>query len=81
MKSDMLTIVANIHANPDQIDPVKAKLEKLIPITRAEEGCFRPVLRQRFRAIRLAPCRGARSTEVAGGRRYYREGILAGLMQ
>ena len=34
-----LTIVANIHANPDQIDLVKAELEKLIPITRAEQGC------------------------------------------
>ncbi len=35
-----LTIVANIHANPDQIDLVKAELEKLVPITRTEEGCI-----------------------------------------
>jgi quinol monooxygenase YgiN len=35
-----LTIVANIHANPDQIDLVKAELEKLLPITRAEQGCL-----------------------------------------
>ncbi|WP_291992002.1 putative quinol monooxygenase [Candidatus Accumulibacter sp. ACC003] len=34
-----LTIVANIHANADQIDLVKVELLKLIPITRAEEGC------------------------------------------
>ncbi|QQS55204.1 MAG: antibiotic biosynthesis monooxygenase [Candidatus Competibacteraceae bacterium] len=35
-----LTIIANIHANPDQIDRVKAELEKLVPITRAEKGCL-----------------------------------------
>ena len=35
-----LTIVANIHADPNQIDLVKAELEKLVPITRAEEGCI-----------------------------------------
>jgi len=35
-----LTIVANVHANSDQIDLVKAELEKLVPITRAEEGCI-----------------------------------------
>jgi quinol monooxygenase YgiN len=35
-----LTIVANIIANPDQIDLVKAELEKLAPITRAEKGCI-----------------------------------------
>jgi len=35
-----LTIVANIHANPDQIDLVKAELEKLVPITRVETGCI-----------------------------------------
>lgn len=35
-----LTIVANIHANPDQIDLVKAELEKLVSITRAEKGCL-----------------------------------------
>ncbi|WP_417434529.1 putative quinol monooxygenase [Hoeflea sp.] len=35
-----LTIVANIKANPDKIALVKAELEKLIPITRAEAGCI-----------------------------------------
>lgn len=35
-----LTIVANIHAKPDQIDLVKAELKKLVPMTRAEEGCI-----------------------------------------
>lgn len=41
-----LTIVANIKANPDQIDLVKAELEKLIDITRAEEGCINYDLHQ-----------------------------------
>ncbi len=41
-----LTIVANIHVNPDQIDLVKAELEKLVPITRAEEGCIQYDLHQ-----------------------------------
>lgn len=41
-----LTIVANIHVNPDKIDLVKAELEKLIPITRAEEGCMQYDLHQ-----------------------------------
>ena len=35
-----LTIIANIHANPDQIDLVKAELEKLVAPTRAEKGCI-----------------------------------------
>ena len=35
-----LTIVANIHANPNQIEMVKSELEKLVPITRAEKGCI-----------------------------------------
>ena len=35
-----LTIVANIKAKADKIDLVKAELEKLIDITRAEEGCI-----------------------------------------
>lgn len=35
-----LTIVASIRANPDQIDLVKAELEKLVPITRGEKGCL-----------------------------------------
>jgi len=41
-----LTIVANIHANPGQIDLVKAELEKLIPVTLAEEGCIQYDLHQ-----------------------------------
>jgi len=41
-----LTIVANIIANEDKIDLVKAELEKLIPITRAEEGCIQYDLHQ-----------------------------------
>jgi len=35
-----LTIVGNIHAKADQVDLVKAELEKLVPITRQEEGCI-----------------------------------------
>jgi len=35
-----LTIIANIKAKVDKIDLVKAELEKLINITRAEEGCI-----------------------------------------
>ncbi len=35
-----LTIVANIHADPDQIELVRAELEKLVPVTRAEQGCI-----------------------------------------
>lgn len=41
-----LTIVANITAKEDKIDLVKAELEKLIPITRAEEGCINYDLHQ-----------------------------------
>lgn len=41
-----LTIVANIRANPDQIDLVKAELEKLVPATLAEEGCVQYDLHQ-----------------------------------
>lgn len=41
-----LTIVANIKANEDQIDLVKAELLKLIDITRAEEGCINYDLHQ-----------------------------------
>jgi len=36
-----LTIVANIKANSDQIDLLRAELEKLVPVTRAEAGCIR----------------------------------------
>lgn len=35
-----LTIVASIHAEPDRVDLVKGELEKLVPITRGEEGCL-----------------------------------------
>ena len=41
-----LTIVANIHAKADKVDLVKAELLKLIPITRAEEGCIQYDLHQ-----------------------------------
>lgn len=41
-----LTIVANIHAKADKIELVKAELEKLIPITRAEDGCIQYDLHQ-----------------------------------
>ena len=34
-----LTIVANIHAKADKVDLIKAELQKLIGITRSEEGC------------------------------------------
>ncbi len=41
-----LTIVANIKANDDKIELVKAELLKLIEITRAEEGCINYDLHQ-----------------------------------
>ena len=41
-----LTIVANIKAKSDKIELVKTELEKLIPITRAEEGCINYDLHQ-----------------------------------
>lgn len=41
-----LTIVAHIHAHPDKSDLVRAELEKLIPITRAEQGCLQYDLHQ-----------------------------------
>lgn len=41
-----LTIVANIIAKDDKIDLVKGELEKLIDITRAEEGCIQYDLHQ-----------------------------------
>ncbi|WP_085907759.1 putative quinol monooxygenase [Kiloniella majae] len=41
-----LTIVANIHAKSDKIDLVRTELEKLIAITRAEEGCLQYDLHQ-----------------------------------
>ncbi|WP_298441908.1 putative quinol monooxygenase [uncultured Ferrimonas sp.] len=41
-----LTIVANIIANDDKIELVKAELLKLIEITRAEAGCINYDLHQ-----------------------------------
>lgn len=41
-----LTIVANIKAKADKVDLVRAELEKLIPITRKEEGCIQYDLHQ-----------------------------------
>ncbi|MEM9229409.1 MAG: putative quinol monooxygenase [Pseudomonadota bacterium] len=41
-----LTIVANIKANPNKVDLVKAELLKLIDTTRAEEGCVNYDLHQ-----------------------------------
>ena len=41
-----LTIIANITAKADHIDLVKTELEKLIPISLAEEGCIDYVLHQ-----------------------------------
>jgi|TARA_R110002111_G_scaffold37856_3_gene72533 quinol monooxygenase YgiN len=41
-----LTIVANIKAKPNKVDLVKAELEKLIEITRVEQGCINYDLHQ-----------------------------------
>jgi quinol monooxygenase YgiN len=41
-----LTVIADIRANPDRVDFVRAELEKLIPATRAEEGCLQYDLHQ-----------------------------------
>ena len=41
-----LTIIANIQAKAGQIELVKAELEKLIPISRAEPGCIHYDLHQ-----------------------------------
>ncbi|MFA0087849.1 antibiotic biosynthesis monooxygenase [Vibrio sp. 10N.286.49.C2] len=41
-----LTIIANIVANEDKIEFVKAELLKLIDATRAEEGCINYDLHQ-----------------------------------
>lgn len=41
-----LTIVANIKANADKVDLVKAELLKLIDITRDEAGCINYDLHQ-----------------------------------
>ena len=42
----MLTIVAHIRAEPDKVELVQSELEKLVPITRAEEGCIQYDLHQ-----------------------------------
>lgn len=41
-----LTIIANIHSKPDQIELVKAELLKLVPVTHAERGCIKYVPHQ-----------------------------------
>lgn len=41
-----LTIIANITAAANQIELVKAELQKLIPVTLAEEGCIQYDLHQ-----------------------------------
>lgn len=41
-----LTIVANIKANVDNVELVKAELLKLIEVTRAETGCINYDLHQ-----------------------------------
>lgn len=41
-----LTIFAHITAHPDKADLVKAELEKLVPVTRTEDGCVRYDLHQ-----------------------------------
>ena len=41
-----LTIVANVQAKTDKIELVKAELQKLIEITRSEEGCIQYDLHQ-----------------------------------
>lgn len=44
--STALTIVAKIIAKPESVELVKTELLKLIPITRAEQGCIQYVLHQ-----------------------------------
>ncbi|MGI9263144.1 MAG: putative quinol monooxygenase, partial [Woeseiaceae bacterium] len=41
-----VTIVAHIYANAEKVDLVRTELEKLIPITRSEEGCVQYDLHQ-----------------------------------
>ena len=41
-----LTIVAHIQAKPGSVDLVRRELEKLISITRAEDGCLQYDLHQ-----------------------------------
>lgn len=44
--SQPLTIVADIHVHPDQVDRVRSELRKLIEPTLAEEGCLQYDLHQ-----------------------------------
>ncbi|MEM9280902.1 MAG: putative quinol monooxygenase [Verrucomicrobiota bacterium] len=44
--SQVLTIIADIYAEPDQIEKVKIELENLIKPTLAEEGCLQYDLHQ-----------------------------------
>jgi len=46
MNMTQLTIVANIKAQPDKIDLVKAELLTLITFTRSEQGCINYDLHQ-----------------------------------
>jgi len=46
MTMTTLTIVANIKAKADHVELVKAELEKLISVTRAETGCINYDLHQ-----------------------------------
>lgn len=41
-----LTIMVDIHAQPDRLGLVNAELERLIPITRADKGCLQHDLYQ-----------------------------------
>ena len=41
-----LAIVAHLTVDPDKIDLVRAELEKLVPVTRAEDGCLHYDLHQ-----------------------------------
>lgn len=41
-----LTVVANITANADKVELVKAELLKFVPNTRAEDGCIHYDLHQ-----------------------------------
>ena len=38
--------MAHIRANPDKIELIRTELEKLVPITRAEDGCIQYDLHQ-----------------------------------
>ncbi|ABP56667.1 putative quinol monooxygenase [Salinispora tropica] len=34
-----LTIVVHVRAKPDQVEPLKAELKRVVPIIRQDEGC------------------------------------------